>query len=410
MLRILPEKMNIPYMSIRLPMVAISLILVVASLFLVSTKGLNYGVDFAGGIQMLLRFSPETGMDAERLRSGLDRLGFNASVQNFGTQFQEVEATVGGQDVSARPREFMVNFSADFVDPEENQELLQQAFAGYQESAAEPVIAAFRFSGMERAFFSLRKDIPFAEIEKVVGGIQFKLLELESVQAFGPARNREYELKFRDVSSKLLDRVANEFQLKVGEGVSLEKVDFVGARVGQDLKWAAIWSTIISLFLIFLYIFIRFDLNYAPGAILATTHDVIVTVGIFSWLGLEFDLTTVAALLTLAGYSVNDTIVIFDRVRELVAEYKGKKMVDIINMALNQTMSRTIITSLTVLMATAILWVFGGPVIHGFAFALSFGVIAGSYSTIFVASAMLLWISEWSEKREGKSKSKAAAA
>ncbi len=404
MIKFIPDNTNIRFMSMRWPFVILSSLAVILSITSMLTKGFNFGVDFAGGVQMVLRFTPETQMTAERLRSSLSNVGFEASVQNFGTTFDEVT----GEKTSSSPRDFMVHFPSTFVDPDYNIGLLKTAFSKFNQGPQQAVIA-FRFSGFEKAYFSFYLDIAFAEVEKLVRGISWKLLELDTVQPFGPAKNREYEIRFREVTSKLLDRIAKDLNLQAGKEVSLTKVDFVGAKVGDDLKWGAILSTIITLFLIFLYIFIRFDLRYAPGGVISLAHDVIVTAGVFSFFQIEFDLTVVAALLTLAGYSINDTIVIFDRIREITPELKGKKISEIIDIALNQTLSRTIITSLTVLMATAVLWIFGGPVIHNFAFALTFGVIIGSYSTIFIASACLGWFYEWGEARAQSGKKKAAA-
>jgi preprotein translocase subunit SecF len=405
MIKFIPESTNIPFMSFRWPFIILSSLAVIASLVSITVKGFNFGVDFAGGVQMVLRFEPSVQMEADRLRSSLDRIGLSGSVQNFGTTFDEVTGAAG----EGKPREFMVHFPSDFVDPDYNAQLLKNAFAPLA-TAGSPLVAGFRFSGFEKAYFTLTQEVPVAEVERIVKAIAFKLLQFESVTPFGPAKNREFEIRFREVSSKLLDRIATDLQLQAGRDVSLLKVDFVGSKVGSDLKWSAILSTIITLFLIFLYIFIRFDIRYAPGGVISLAHDVIVTAGMFSFFQIEFDLTVVAALLTLAGYSINDTIVIFDRIREIVPELKGKKMLEIIDIALNQTLGRTIITSLTVLMATAVLWVFGGPVIHGFAFALTFGVLIGSYSTVFVASAILLWFYEWAESRHQSGKAKVQAA
>jgi len=395
-------------MAMRWPFVIFSAIITIVSLVSIFTKGFNYGVDFAGGVQMVLRFEPQTQMTDEKLRSALGKIGLDASVQNFGTAFEQKDAS--------KPKEYIIHFSAEFADPAKNSELLKQAFAPLLKDGKE-IISSFRFSGFEKAFFSLSQDIPAAEVEAKVRAIKFQLLEVDTVEAFGPARNREYEIRFREVSNKFLGRIATELNLKAGSEISLLKVDFVGAKVGDDLKWGAILSTLITLLLIFLYIFIRFDMRYAPGGVISLAHDVIIVAGVFSIFSIEFDLTVVAALLTLAGFSINDTVVIFDRIREIAPELKGKKIREIIDIALNKTLSRTIITSLTVLMASTVLWIFGGPVIHNFAFALTFGICFGVYSTVFIACASLLWFYEWEEKRSGKGasgkgsgKSKAQAA
>ena len=143
--------------------------------------------------------------------------------------------------------------------------------------------------------------------------------------------------------------------------------------------------------------------------VVALAHDVLITTGLFSFFEIDFDLTVVAALLTVAGYSINDTIIVYDRIREVAQDFRGKQFKSILDMAINQTLSRTVITSCTTLMATGILWVYGGPVIHSFAFALSVGVFVGTYSSIFVASTLLLWSDAWMNAKAKDKGSRAAA-
>jgi preprotein translocase subunit SecF len=191
-----------------------------------------------------------------------------------------------------------------------------------------------------------------------------------------------------------------------GHEVTALKVDFVGAKVGSDLRASALLSLLIMAALIFVYIFVRFDLVYAPGVVLALVHDVLITAGFFAMTGRDFDLTIVAALLTLAGYSINDTIVVYDRIREVAGSMRGKAFTEIINLSINQTLGRTIITGGSTFMATLALWYWGGPVIHGFATAILLGIIIGTYSSIFVAAPTILW----SQKILGRAESKTTRA
>jgi len=180
----------------------------------------------------------------------------------------------------------------------------------------------------------------------------------------------------------------------------LEK-DTVGPKIGSELREAAIWAILASLGLILLYISWRFEFRFAVGAVIALFHDVIITLGIFSLLNLEISLTVVAAFLTIVGYSLNDTIVVFDRIRENLKIMRRESYEQIFNTSINQTLSRTILTSFTTLLVVVILFLFGGEVIHNFSFALLVGILIGTYSSVFVASPIVV---EWHmrQKRDKK--------
>ena len=167
-------------------------------------------------------------------------------------------------------------------------------------------------------------------------------------------------------------------------------IDKVGPKIGAELSSDAFMAIFSTLVLILIYISIRFEFKYAVGAIVALAHDILITLGIFSLLDFEVSLAVIAAFLTIVGYSLNDTIVIFDRVRENVKGLKNATLSSVINESINQSMSRTIITSLTTLFVVTVLFVVGGEVIHTFAFAMIVGVIIGTYSSIFVASPVVI--------------------
>ncbi|WP_299443551.1 protein translocase subunit SecF [uncultured Rhodospira sp.] len=177
----------------------------------------------------------------------------------------------------------------------------------------------------------------------------------------------------------------------LGEGVDYRRVELVGPKVGGELIEAGIWAVTLSILAIVLYIWFRFEWQFAVGAMVALVHDVLITLGLFSILRLEFDLTTVAALLTLAGYSINDTVVVYDRVREKLRKFKKMDLVDLLNLSLNRTLSRTILTSVTTLIAVLSLLILGGDVLRNFSAALAFGIIIGTYSTIYVAVPILVY-------------------
>lgn len=174
--------------------------------------------------------------------------------------------------------------------------------------------------------------------------------------------------------------------------VDYRRVEFVGPQVGSELVRAGIYAVIFSILGIMAYVSVRFEWQFGAAAILALIHDVFAIIGFFALTQKQFDLATVAAVLTIAGYSINDTVVIFDRVRENIRKYKKMPLYDLINKSLNETLSRTILTSLTTLLALTALWFFGGEVIRGFVDALIIGVLIGTYSTIFVAVPKLLWL------------------
>ena len=178
-------------------------------------------------------------------------------------------------------------------------------------------------------------------------------------------------------------------------------VESVGPKVSGELIQTAMIAVALAVLAILLYIWMRFEWQFAVGAVLALSHDVILTIGIFSELQIKFDLAIIAALLTIVGYSINDTVIVFDRVRENLRKYKKKELKDVLNISINETLSRTLMTSVTTLLALISLFVLGGDVIRGFVFAMIWGVIIGTYSSIFVASAILLVLGvkrDWSKK------------
>jgi preprotein translocase SecF subunit len=182
-------------------------------------------------------------------------------------------------------------------------------------------------------------------------------------------------------------------------------VESVGPKVSSELIWAAFFAVIAGAIGILIYVWVRFEWQFAVGTVAALLHDVIVTVGVFSLFQLKFDLTIVAALLTILGYSVNDTVVIFDRLRENLAKYKIMPLREMMNLTANETLSRTIMTASTTLIALTVLLILGGDVIRGFVFAMFFGVIVGTYSTLYVAKNIVLMLGlDRSEKPRGGAK------
>ena len=187
---------------------------------------------------------------------------------------------------------------------------------------------------------------------------------------------------------------------EVSENIKFVSVESVGPKVSGELIKTAIIAVILAISAVLFYIWIRFEWQFAIGAISALIHDVILTIGIFSALQIKFDLAIIAAILTIVGYSLNDTVVVFDRVRENLRKFKKRSLLEVMNLSINETMSRTVMTSVTTLLALISLFILGGDVIRGFVFAMIWGVVVGTYSSIFIASAILLWTGvkrDWSK-------------
>lgn len=176
-----------------------------------------------------------------------------------------------------------------------------------------------------------------------------------------------------------------------GSVAEYRRTEFVGPTVGAELKEAAIWAVLAAVVAILLYIWFRFEWQFGVGAVIALTHDVLTTIGLFALLQLEFNVSTVAAVLTIAGYSINDTVVVYDRVRENMRRYKRLPLLELFNRSINETLSRTVMTSVTTLLALLALFFFGGEVIRGFTIALIWGVFVGTYSSIALAVPLLVY-------------------
>jgi preprotein translocase subunit SecF len=202
--------------------------------------------------------------------------------------------------------------------------------------------------------------------------------------------------------SVTVDMILNVEQVlkTVAPDIQFVSVESVGPKVSGELIQTAVIAVVLAIGAVLIYIWLRFEWQFALGAVAALVHDVVLTIGIFSELQIRFDLAIIAALLTIVGYSLNDTVVVFDRVRENLRKYKQKSLAEVLNLSINETLSRTVMTSVTTLLALISLFVLGGDVIRGFVFAMIWGVIVGTYSSVFVASTILLWLGvkrDWSK-------------
>ena len=249
------------------------------------------------------------------------------------------------------------------------------------------------FKGGSKLIYGFDKNIGSQQIRDVT-----ESLDLGDVQVieFGVSTAEpQYMLRAKYVDGKDVPKLIDAALVEKFGADKIHKLseESVGPKVGQDLQKKAILSMVFTCVLILIYVGFRFDFLFAPGGVIALIHDVLISAGFFAYMGKEFNLPILAALLTILGYSINDTVVIYDRIRDNIASLpKRTPLEDIIDVSLTETLSRTIVTSLTVLMVVSVLFYLGGGVIHDFAFCMIIGVIFGSYSSLFIASPVYVWL------------------
>ncbi len=232
------------------------------------------------------------------------------------------------------------------------------------------------------------KEIRISEVREA-----FLKMNLGDVNVKKFGKEGDYLIKFEKTKSNdenFIENIKDKLFKNMGGNFNFRRVENVGPKVSAELLRAGLIAIVLSLTAMLIYIWIRFEWQFSLGAIIALVHDVIITIGFFSILQFEINLSIIAAVLTIVGYSMNDTVVIFDRVRENLKKYTSKKIEEISNLSINETLSRTIITSLTTLLALLSIFFFGGTILHGFSFAMILGVIFGTYSSIFIANPILI--------------------
>ena len=234
-----------------------------------------------------------------------------------------------------------------------------------------------------------QNEVNLDKVRSALAAAEFKDAQ---VQNFGSSKDIIVRIAPRtDINKATIgDNILDVLKTTSDNEVSMRRVEFVGPQIGDELRDDGGIALLVALGGILIYISLRFQLKSAVGAILALVHDVVITIGIFSLLQIEFDLTVLASILAVIGYSLNDTVVVLDRIRETFRNVRKTSPVDILNMSINQTLSRTLVTSLTTLLVLFALFFFGGEIIHGFALALIIGVIIGTYSSIYIASSTLM--------------------
>lgn len=346
------------------PVGLMSFILVMISWALVIYPGPRWGIDFTGGTEVVLGFEKEIGI--ADLRAALSSLDIPS----------DAVTEVGGTEKPV--------FKVRIQDPEFGAHELQgevetKLKAAFGESWLDHVVFNAEVGARFSVFYTGDKTAPSKVAEALAG--------IDGVKVEEGREDRELIVKFPGLAAQVQKEISAAMGDRVFEVLS---VDAVGPKVGASLRVQGAMSLIATLALILVYVGFRFDLAYAPGAVLALIHDVSVTIGIFILLGKEFNLTMIGALLTILGYSLNDTIVIYDRVRENRERYRSQDLEGLINGSINETLTRTFATAGTTMVSTLAFMFVGTEVIRDFVLAITLGVVFGTYSTIYVASPMIL--------------------
>ncbi|MCB1484819.1 MAG: protein translocase subunit SecF [Hyphomicrobiaceae bacterium] len=239
-----------------------------------------------------------------------------------------------------------------------------------------------------------------ADISKLRSDLSGTVTGSVQIQQFGAPENVLIRIEEQPGGEKAQQAALKKVIDTVGSGYAQRRVEVVGPAVSSELRQTGMIAVAAGILAIVLYVWFRFEWQFAVGAVVALTHDVLVVIGIFSLFQFEFDLSTVAALLTILGYSVNDTVVVSDRIRENLRKFKKMELNELLNLSLNETLSRTILTSMAAIVVLFMLYTFGGEVIRNFNFAMLLGVIIGTYSSIFIAAPLLAYLGvkrDWSE-------------
>jgi len=374
---------NYDFLGKKWPFIGASLVLTLAGLVSLAVKGgPNYGIDFKGGALMYLRFNQEP--PVQKIRSALEG---------------KVKGEISVQQITGRPEVLVGTEIRDEKELNANRQIIDDTLRATFGAADGKLdlnnSAADQLAGKLRDPL-LQANVPLSEqdLQNVVkaiedfratkGGLLSSLDQLSGVPG-------------------VTAQVLNVIKQQCGLGpFTILSADVVGPKIGKDLQRQAVLATLYALAGMLVYIAFRFEWIYGVAAVIAVFHDTIITIGLFSLFGKEISLTVVAALLTLVGYSMNDTIVVFDRIRENLKLMRRESLTNLINTSVNQTLSRTILTSGLTLLTALSLFIFGGQVLSGFSFALVAGIIVGTYSSVFIASPILIFWQDFMDKR-GKS-------
>lgn len=382
---------KIPFLKYRRTLIWLSLVAIIAATIEFTIgDGLNFGIDFKGGTQLTVKM--RDAVDANQLRNALDGAGIReAQIQQFG---------------AADAHEFLIRVplaeaAEDSKKAEEGsgKEIIAALDATFNRDRALPVDLNQRGSNtFAEILFAADPDNKKANVdeahahyEQVGDAIVAKRKEVKLFTGWDQVASTE-GLSPAALAVLKGQAAIGSFQIIQNESV--------GSQIGAELRQKGLWAVLFSLIAMLVYIWYRFELRFGVGALVASFHDVTVTLGLFAFIGYEFNLSTIAAFLTLVGYSVNDTVIIFDRVRENARRYRRLTLEENMNVSVNETLPRTIMTAGTTLLACAALFFFGGDVLKGFSFVMLVGVIVGTYSSVFIASPFALWWDEQIAKRQ----------
>jgi preprotein translocase subunit SecF len=247
-----------------------------------------------------------------------------------------------------------------------------------------------------------------ANIDELRSKIDTLGLGSAELQEYGSPRDILIRLEAQAGGDEAEQAAVVKLKEALGPGIEYRSVEVVGPKVSAELAQEGILAVVLSIICVLFYIWFQFEWQFAVGAVLSLLHDVVLTIGLFCLIGLEFNLSIIAAILTIVGYSLNDTVVVFDRIREFLRKYKSMPLADLIDFSINSVLPRTLLTSVTTLIALTALYVFGGEVISGFTFAMLWGVLVGTYSSIFVASPVLILLGTNREGAKELAKAKPA--
>jgi preprotein translocase subunit SecF len=379
---------NYDFLGKKWPFIIASLVLTAAGLLsLVIKGGPRYGIEFKGGMLMSVKFVGTPPLD--ELRAALDKaLPSAPTVQSFEAATNEVSIGTEGADDQTLAKNHQIvldTLKAKFGQPNNGKLDLNNASLGALADRLRAPLQAAGAGLSDEQLQNLAKAIMDYRNTPPRSGVLKSLDELSSVPGVTP---------------QVLNVIKNETYL--ASYSALRGTEVVCPKVGGDLRRQAVYATLLALLGMLAYIWFRFEWMYGLGAVIAVCHDTIITIGMFSIFNKEMDLTVIAALLTLVGYSMNDTIVIFDRIRENLKMNLRMPLEAVMNLSVNQTLSRTIMTSGLTFLTCIALFLFGGPVLHGFSFALVCGIIVGTYSSVFIASPIVLYCRDYADRHRTK--------
>lgn len=376
---------NFDFLGKKWPFIGLSLVLTAAGLVSLMVKGVPYGIDFRGGALMYVKFNQNPPVD--KIRSVVSaKIPGEISVVNVASAENEViiGTEIREEKTLDANRQNMVQALEQTFNPEGGTKLdLNNAGAAALAERMRDPLQRGGVSMSEEQLQALAKSIT-----------DFKNTPPRS----GLLRSVDDLARVSGVTPQVISALKQEVSLAP---FTIRQTEVVGPKVGGELRNKALLATLYALAGMLVYIAFRFEWIYGVAAVIAVFHDTIITIGLFSLFGKEISLTVVAALLTLVGYSMNDTIVVFDRIRENLKLMRREKFETLVNLSINQTLSRTILSAGLTFLTALSLFIFGGQVLNGFAFALVMGILVGTYSSIFIASPILIFWQDFIESRKG---------